>query len=48
MDYNKEVALPGPKTWDDTCLYLVDKDPEYTDNLDALSKAGVANMFSLV
>ena len=28
---------------DDTCLYFVHNDLEYTDNFDALSKAGIAN-----
>ena len=29
---------------DDTCLYFVHKDLEYTNNLDTLSEAGIANI----
>ena len=42
MDYNKEV-VNNLMSWGGTRLYFVHKDLEYTNNLDALSKAVIAN-----
>ena len=42
-DYNKEVKLNGAKTWDETRLFFVAEDLNITDNLSALSNAGIGS-----
>ena len=42
-DYNKDVKQNGAKTWDETRLFFVAENLNITDDLSALSKAGIGS-----
>ena len=46
--YNKLVQAKGNKLWNDTCKFFIKEDLKATDNLQALSKAGIFSTYSAI